>query len=185
MTTTTGALAAPESNAEAVRPRIGLVLAGGGAKGGAHVGVLKVLEELRVPISCIAGTSIGALVGAGYASGIPAGELEGFVTDIDWKSVVGGLGKRQLEPIEQKRAGVTYSNQFEFGIKDNSILMPGGIVNTIGIEDLLRSYVARSRMEPNFDRLPIPFRAIATDMVSGNIHEELRETNEAVKLIQV
>ena len=58
------------------RPRVGLVLAGGGAKGGAHVGVLKVLEQLHVPIDCIAGTSMGALVGGGYASGIPAAELE-------------------------------------------------------------------------------------------------------------
>src|SRR5688572_31769230 len=64
------------------RPRIGLVLAGGGAKGGAHVGVLKVLEELQVPIDCIAGTSMGALVGAGYASGIPAAELEKFLVGI-------------------------------------------------------------------------------------------------------
>src|SRR6187431_534687 len=62
------------------RPRVGLVLAGGGAKGGAHVGVLKVLEELHIPIDCIAGTSMGALVGGGYASGIPASELEKFVT---------------------------------------------------------------------------------------------------------
>ena len=57
------------------RPRIGLVLAGGGAKGGAHVGVLKVLEQQRVPIDCIAGTSMGALVGAGYAAGLPAATL--------------------------------------------------------------------------------------------------------------
>ena len=71
------------------RPRIGLVLAGGGAKGGAHVGVLKVLEELHVPIDCIAGTSMGALVGGGYASGIPAAELETFVTTINWGKVVG------------------------------------------------------------------------------------------------
>src|SRR4249920_77305 len=69
------------------RPRVGLVLAGGGAKGGAHVGVLKVLEELHVPIDCIAGTSMGALVGGGYASGIPAKDLETFVTTIDWKKV--------------------------------------------------------------------------------------------------
>jgi NTE family protein len=62
------------------------VLAGGGAKGGAHVGVLKVLEELQVPIDCIAGTSMGALVGAGYASGIPAAELEKFLVGIDWAS---------------------------------------------------------------------------------------------------
>jgi NTE family protein len=151
------------------RPRIALVLAGGGAKGGAHVGVLKVMEELHVPVDCIAGTSIGALVGAGYASGISAQDLEGFVTGIDWKKVVGGLGRRDLEPIEQKRAGVTYSNTFEVGLQDGEIRLPGGIVDTSGIEDLLRGYVARARMQPNFDRLPIPFRAIATDMVSGQM----------------
>ena len=68
------------SAATSSRPRVGLVLAGGGAKGGAHVGVLKVLEEMHIPIDCIAGTSMGALVGGGYASGIPAAELEKFVT---------------------------------------------------------------------------------------------------------
>jgi NTE family protein len=66
------------------RPRVGLVLAGGGAKGGAHVGVLKVLEELRVPIDYIAGTSMGALIGGGYAAGIPADDLEKFLVGIDW-----------------------------------------------------------------------------------------------------
>ena len=98
------------------RPRVGLVLAGGGAKGGAHVGVLKVLEELHVPIDCIAGTSMGALVGGGYASGIPGAELEKFVSGIDWRRVVGNQGRRELEPIEQKREGAIYSNDFEFGI---------------------------------------------------------------------
>src|SRR6188768_2490134 len=85
------------------RPRVGLVLAGGGAKGGAHIGALKVLEELHVPIDCIAGTSIGALVGAGYASGQPAADIQKFVTGIDWASVMGGVGRRKLEPVEQKR----------------------------------------------------------------------------------
>src|SRR6187401_813308 len=84
------------------RPRIGLVLAGGGAKGGAHIGALKVLEEMHVPIDCIAGTSIGALVGAGYASGQPAADIQKFVTGIDWASVMGGVGRRKLEPVEQK-----------------------------------------------------------------------------------
>lgn len=151
------------------RPRIGLVLAGGGAKGGAHVGVLKVLEEMRIPVDCIAGTSMGALVGAGYASGIPAAELQEFVVGIDWKSVVGGLGQRDLQPIEQKRAGVTYSNDFEFGLKGGKVLLPSGIVETANIENLLRSYVARARMQPDFDKLPIPFRAVATDMLSGQM----------------
>ena len=98
--------AAATSVSVAPRPRVGLVLAGGGAKGGAHVGVLKVLEEMHVPIDCIAGTSMGALVGGGYASGIPAAELEKFVTGIDWKAVVGGVGRRDLrdDRAEARRA---------------------------------------------------------------------------------
>ena len=168
--TAVGAEAAQDStDASAPRPRIGLVLAGGGAKGGAHVGVLKVLEELRVPIDCIAGTSMGALVGAGYASGIPASDLEVFISGIDWKSVVGGQGQRDLQPIVQKTAGVTYSNNFEAGIKNGGVNLPGGLIKTGAIEDLLRSYVAQSRMQPNFDRLPIPYRAVATDMITGDM----------------
>ncbi len=168
--TPAGADAGPQPAATMpARPRVGLVLAGGGAKGGAHVGVLKVLEEMRVPIDCIAGTSMGALVGGGYASGIPARGLEEFVTGIDWKAVVGGVGKRDLQTIEQKRAGVTYSNEIELGLKHGRVQLPAGIVNTSSIEDLLRSYVARARAETDFDRLPIPYRAVATDMVSGSM----------------
>ena len=151
------------------RPRIGLVLAGGGAKGGAHVGVLKVLEELHVPIDCIAGTSMGALVGGGYASGIPAAGLEEFVTGIDWKSVVGGVGRRDLQTMEQKRAGVTYSNDLELGLQEGRVVLPAGIVNTSSIEDLLRTYVARARAQTDFDKLPIPYRAVATDMITGGM----------------
>jgi NTE family protein len=161
--------AQPATTASSTRPRVGLVLAGGGAKGGAHVGVLKVLEELQVPVDCIAGTSMGALVGAGYASGIPAAELEEFLVGVNWKSVVGGLGQRDLQPIEQKRAGVTYSNNFELGLEDGRIVVPAGVVNTTAIDDLLRSYVARARLQPNFSRLPIPYRAVATDMITGQM----------------
>ena len=161
--------AAEAQQASSGRPRIGLVLAGGGAKGGAHVGVLKVLEELHVPIDCIAGTSMGALVGGGYASGIPAAELEQFVTTINWGKVVGMQGRRDLEPIEQKRAGATYSNEFEFGLTADGLTLPGGLVNTSNIEDLLRSYVAAARSQTQFDKLPIPYRAVATDMVTGTM----------------
>jgi NTE family protein len=151
------------------RPQIGLVLAGGGAKGGAHVGVLKVLEELHVPIDCIAGTSMGALVGGGYASGIPAKDLETFVTGIDWKKVVGSQGRRELQPIEQKRVGATYSNDFELGITADGVTIPGGLISTSNVDDLLRSYVASARLETDFDELPIPYRAVATDMVTGSM----------------
>jgi NTE family protein len=151
------------------RPRVGLVLAGGGAKGGAHVGVLKVLEEMHVPIDCIAGTSMGALVGGGYASGIPAEKMQDFLGGINWKLVVGGVGTRGLEPIEQKLQGVTYSNQLQIGIKDSQIIFAPGLVDTSGIDDLLRGFVGKARQQIDFDRLPIPFRAVATDMVSGQM----------------
>lgn len=159
--------AAPDP--ETTRPRIGLVLAGGGAKGGAHVGVLKVLEQHRVPIDCIAGTSMGALVGAGYAAGLPASELEAFLQGIDWAAVVGGVGRRTSEPIEQKQMAIAASTPVEFGLVQGRIVTPGGLSDTSGIDDLLRKYVARARMVADFDRLPIPFRAVATDMVSGKM----------------
>ncbi|HEY6644088.1 patatin-like phospholipase family protein [Povalibacter sp.] len=151
------------------RPRVGLVLAGGGAKGGAHVGVLKVLEELHIPIDCIAGTSMGALIGGGYASGIPAAELEAFLVGVDWGKVVGSQGRRDLQPVEQKRAGVTYSNEFELGVTPQGLTAPGGLINTSNVEDLLRVYVANARLETDFDKLPIPYRAVATDMVSSRM----------------
>jgi NTE family protein len=151
------------------RPRIGLVLSGGGAKGGAHVGVLKVLEELHVPVDCIAGTSMGALVGAGYAAGLPAADLESFLTGVDWEAVVGGVGRRPLEPIAQKQLAMAASSGVDLGVRNGRIVTPSGLTNTSGIDDLLRTYVARARMVSDFDRLPIPYRAVATDMVTGRM----------------
>jgi NTE family protein len=151
------------------RPRIGLVLAGGGAKGGAHIGVLKVLERLHVPIDCVVGTSMGALVGGGYASGLPAADIEHFVRGIDWKLVVGGVGTRELEPAEQRRNDDLAASIGELGVSGEGVVVPAGLVNTSTIEDLLRSYVAQARLEPDFDRLPIRYRAVATDMVTGNM----------------
>jgi NTE family protein len=163
------AAAADPAPADANRPRIGLVLAGGGAKGGAHIGALKVLEELRVPIDCIAGTSIGALVGAGYASGQPAAEIEKFVTGIDWAAVIGGVGRRTLEPVEQKRLAMEAGSKVSMGLIDGKIVTPSGLADSSSIDDLLRAYVARSRAVSDFDRLPIPFRAVATDMMTGDM----------------
>jgi NTE family protein len=150
------------------RPRVALALAGGGARGGAHVGVLKVLEELRVPVDCIAGTSMGALVGGGYASGMPASEIEHFVRNIDWKAAVAGVGSRHLVPAEQKRFNDT-SGSLELGVQGGRIIPPSGIIASSRIEDVLRGYVAKARSVADFDRLPIPYRAVATDMLTGNM----------------
>jgi len=155
--------------APATRPKVGLVLSGGGAKGGAHVGVLKVLEEQHVRIDCIAGTSMGAVIGAGYAAGLPAAQLEQFVVAVDWEAVVGGTGRRLLQPIEQKRLKTAASSDLELGVNNHNIVTRAGLANTSGIDDLLRTYVAQARMVPDFDQLPIPYRAVATDMVTGKM----------------
>jgi len=161
--------AAQQPEAPRERPRIGLVLAGGGAKGGAHIGVLKVMEEMRVPVDCIAGTSMGALVGAGYAAGQPAADLESFVTGIDWSLVVGGKGRRAMKPVEANRLATDTQSELKVGVKEGRIVTPAGLVDTSSIDDLLRTYVAQARMVSVFDELPIPFRAVATDMVTGEM----------------
>lgn len=159
----------PGESADAPRPRIGLVLGGGGAKGAAHIGVLRVLEELRIPIDCVAGTSMGALVGGTFASGMPAGEIEQRVLDIDWTQTVGGSGRRDGRPINVKLDELAYSNSLEVGIVDGRVTAPGGFIETQEIEEQIRSLIATARFTQDFSALPIPFRAVATDMVSGDM----------------
>jgi len=151
------------------RPRIGLVLGGGGAKGAAHIGVLRVLEELRVPVDCVAGTSMGALVGATFAAGVAPADIERAVLGIDWSETVGGQGQRDQTPIERKLSGVTYSNNFEFGIRDGSLTAPAGLFATQAIENQIRTLVSRAWFTQSFDELPIPYRAVATDMLTGDM----------------
>lgn len=151
------------------RPRIGLVLGGGGAKGAAHIGVLKVLEELRIPIDCVAGTSMGALVGATFAAGVAPEVIESEVLAVDWAATVGSAGLRDRMAIRRKLESQPYTNNLDLGIKNGEISGPGGFLNTQNIDDLLRSLVAGARNVHDFDALPIPFRAVATDMVSGSM----------------
>ena len=151
------------------RPRIGLVLGGGGAKGAAHVGVLRVLDELRIPIDCVAGTSMGALVGATFAAGAAPAEVEREMLAINWAETVGGQGRRDRMPIGRKLAGITYTNSLEFGIGKGRLLMPGGLLSTQRIEQALRSLVSKAQFVRDFDDLPIPFRAVATDMLAGEM----------------
>jgi NTE family protein len=151
------------------RPRIGLVLGGGGAKGAAHVGVLGVLEELRIPVDCIIGTSMGALVGGTYASGTGAAELETAIRAISWQDTIARSGLRAQVPIRRKIAGSPYSNGLEFGWRDDRIVGRSGLLSTQNVDLTIQYLVSRSRTVAEFDRLPIPFRAVATDMQSGEM----------------
>ena len=156
-------------SAQENRPRVGLVLGGGGAKGLAHVGVISVLDELRVPVDCIAGTSMGALVGGAYASGLSASQLESEVIKIDWSETVGGAGDRDFVPIERKIQQRSYANTTEIGIKEGKFAAASGLIDTQDIEGAIRRLVNDARVQEDFDNLPIPFRAVATDMVTGDM----------------
>lgn len=151
------------------RPRVGLVLGGGGAKGAAHVGVLRVLDELKIPIDCVVGTSMGALVGATLAAGTSPAEVEREMLAIKWEETVGGQGRRNRMPISRKLTGITYTNSLEFGLGGGRLLTPGGLLSTQEIEQSLRTLVARAQFVRDFDELAIPFRAVATDMVQGDM----------------
>jgi NTE family protein len=150
------------------RPRIGLVLGGGGAKGGAHIGVLKVLEEMRIPVDCIAGTSMGAIVGAAYSTGLTAEELAKVVTAVNWKDTLESA-PREGYTVRRKALDFLFTNGFEFGWRDGKLVFPGGIVPTQQIEALFRNIVSGARQTNSFDRLPIPFRAVATDLENGSM----------------
>jgi NTE family protein len=156
---------APTSDV-ATRPRVCLVLSGGGARGAAHVGVLKVLEELRVPIDCIAGTSMGALVGASYATGTSVPEMEAVLDKISTALLFKERPPRQEQSIRRKLDDLTDFVGPEIGFKDGELHLPKGFVSGVQLETVLR-YLAKAKGYRNFNDLPIPFRAVATDLVTG------------------
>ncbi|MEM9402293.1 MAG: patatin-like phospholipase family protein [Pseudomonadota bacterium] len=149
------------------RPKIGLVLGGGGAKGASHIGILQVLDELNVPVDCVVGTSMGALVGATFAAGRTGDEIDALIGDIDWRETVGSVGLRRDIPIENKVSAIDPGQGFEFGLSKNGLTTPGGLIPSQQIESVIRSLIGNARDTRNFDDLPIPFRAIATDLITA------------------
>jgi NTE family protein len=149
------------------RPRIGLVLSGGGARGLSHVGVLKVLEAERVPIDAIAGTSMGAIVGGLYASGMSAAELDAALRDVDWNAVFARRVDRQHLSQRRKEEDFEIAPLIEFGVRNGELRAPTAAVSSRGLETLLRRYTLPVRDLATFDDLPIRFRAVATDLETG------------------
>jgi len=162
-----GAAQTPPASPPQQRPRIGLALSGGGARGIAHVGVLKVLEELRVPIDCVTGTSMGAIVGGTFASGRTPEEMEKFVVGVDWDEVF--RDKPPRNEIAVKRKIDDYKTLFapEFGVKDGGLVLPKGVLAGVSIESFFRELSTPSFGISDFRKLPIPFVAVATDIETG------------------
>ena len=151
----------------AQKPKVALVLSGGGARGLTHVGVLKVLEEMKVPVDMIVGTSMGAIIGGLYAAGMGADDLERELLKVDWGDVFERRVPRQLLSQRRKEEDFELSPVLEIGFRDGEFRLPTGAVSTRSLELLLRRYTLSTRLLATFDGLPTPFRAVATDMETG------------------
>ncbi len=147
------------------RPKIGLVLGGGGAKGIAHIAVLKTLDELDIPIDCIAGTSAGGVMGGLYAAGYSGSDLEKIVAGIDWEDLFDDSPPRSLKPYFEKKLDGRY--QFDFFLKRGIPSAPRGLIFGQKFYLLFSRLTFPLSGDLNFDELPIPFRCVSVDLISG------------------
>lgn len=149
------------------RPRIGLVLSGGGARGGAHVGVLKALERMRVPIDAIAGTSMGAVVGGLYASGMSADQIETLLGSFDWVDAFRDRPSRTDLDFRRKEDDREFLVHLPVGYGGGELKVPKGLIQGQKLVAKLREALLPVSTLQRFDDLPIPFRALATDLANG------------------
>jgi NTE family protein len=143
------------------------VLSGGGARGVAHIGVLKVLEEEHVPIDAIAGTSMGAVVGGLYASGLTAREIERIMTSLNWQDAFRDRPPREDLTLRRKQEDENFLVKFPLGIRGHKVLLPKGLIQGQRLNQMLRRLTLPVARITNFDELPTPFRALATDLETG------------------
>jgi NTE family protein len=146
-------------------PKIGLVLSGGGAKGFAHVGALKVIEEAGLPIDYITGTSIGSIVGGLYAMGYDAATLEKVVGSQNWEALLSNESKREFVPAITKEEESRYL--LSLPVKAKKIAIPEGFLNGQKVMELVTYLSYGYHDVADFSRLPIPFKCIAADIATG------------------
>lgn len=147
------------------RPKIGLVLSGGGARGLAHIGVLKLIDSLQIPIDYIVGTSMGGIMGGMYAAGYTGNEIEKYTLSSDWNEIFYDKPARQSLPYIQKRDDGKF--QIELGLKDFTPVIPGGLIYGQKVSTKFANLLTRVEPVTNFDELPIPFKCVTVDLITG------------------
>lgn len=158
---------APTEALPTPRLKIGIAFSGGGAKGCAHIGVLRVLEEMRIPIDYAAGTSMGAIVGGLYASGLDTDELAEAILEVDWADALTDKPSRKNRSIRRKDDDLRYIPDLELGLGRKGLKYPTGLRSGQKLGLLLRTLTMPVRTVENFDDMTIPFRAVATDIATG------------------
>ena len=154
-------------NIAEARPKIGLVLGGGGAAGVSHIGVLKVLEANHIPVDVVAGNSMGAIIGSLYASGMPVAEIEKVAKELDWFRLFQDDPNYQLKDFQHKQQASDFFSTARLGVDKKGVKLSGGVVNGQRLMFELRRLLAPVANINDFDKLPIPFRAVATDIRTG------------------
>jgi len=162
-------LAAPVAAEEAKtdEPQLVLVLSGGGARGIAHIGVIRVLEELHIAPDLIVGTSMGSIIGGLYAAGWSPDEMEEIVRIIDWKDIFTDRVDRKDRSFRRKQDDRPVLIQVRLSFDGFKPVMPSGVISGQRLEIALRLIEALSPAETDFDLLPIPYRAVAADIATG------------------
>ena len=150
------------------RPTIGLALSGGGARGSAHVGVLKAIEEMGIPVDFIAGTSMGAIIGGMYASGYSADEIRQILVEMDWERAMRDKPDRELRTMRSKELEAQFLIPYRMGLNDGGIQLPLGLIEGQHLDQVLHRILMPVVGIHQFDDLPIPFHAVATDLVTGD-----------------
>jgi NTE family protein len=149
------------------RLRIGLVLSGGGARGAAHIGVLKMLAQMHVPIDAIAGTSMGAVIGGLYASGMSPSEIESLMNSVNWEEAFSELPPRRELSFRRKEEDRDFLVKLPLGIRGGKVRLPNGLIEGETLTRILRRATLPVSGIKDFDGLPTPFRAVATDLSTG------------------
>lgn len=159
------------ADAEPSRPSpqrgVALVLSGGGARGCAHIGVLRVLEELRVPVGAVAGTSMGAVVGGAYATGLTPDEVQEQLVSIDWENVLRDKPAYRDLGLRRKHDYGRYLFDFEAGLRNGRLVLASGLISGQKLSLILERLTLNAADIEDFDKLPVPFRAVAVDLISG------------------
>ena len=163
------ALRAQQNPTEQPRPRIGLALEGGGAMGLAHIGVLKWFEEHHIPVDYVAGTSMGGLVGGFYATGMNPDEMKTLIEGLDWRKILRDRTPYEDLSFRRKEDQQAYPNSLIFGLR-GGLSLPAGLNAGHQIGLLIDRVTLPYGNVPSFDDLPVPFRCVATDLVSRKPH---------------
>jgi len=156
----------PLSASEIKRPKVGLVLSGGGAKGFAHIGILKMIDSLQIPIDYIAGTSMGGIAGGLYAIGNSGLDIEKIARSSNWDYLFSDRPPREMTPLLEKKYDAFY--QISFGLKGITPVAPSGLIYGQNISLLFSQLTLTAESINNFDNFAIPFRCVSADLLTGN-----------------